>query len=53
MSAAVGKSQATLSEEALKENQSDRTGEIDGLGTIASTDGELVTSWFKYSRLLF
>ncbi|KAJ8644662.1 hypothetical protein MRB53_006410 [Persea americana] len=35
----VGKSQATLSEEALKENQSDRTGEIDGLGTIASTDG--------------
>ncbi|XXG47537.1 hypothetical protein AAC387_Pa02g2169 [Persea americana] len=35
----LGKSQATLSEEALKENQSDRTGEIDGLGTIASTDG--------------
>lgn len=52
MSAALGKSQATLSEEALKEKESDRTGEINGLETNASSDGELVSSWFKYSRLL-
>ncbi|XXG47536.1 hypothetical protein AAC387_Pa02g2169 [Persea americana] len=35
----LGKSQATLSEEALKEKESDRTGEINGLETNASSDG--------------
>lgn len=45
MSAALGKSEATLSEEALREKNANRTGEVVSLETNTSSNGGLSHFW--------